>query len=51
MCICTRLAKGTPAPSNAALVDKAVRIIEELGGKIATVAEACGLLGLQAPLR
>ncbi len=42
------LAKGTPAPSNAALVEKAVRIIRELGGKIATVAEARSLLGLQA---
>jgi uncharacterized protein (DUF849 family) len=42
------LARGTPAPSNAALVDKAVRIIQELGGKIATVAEARSLLGLQA---
>ncbi len=42
------LAKGTPAPSNAALVDKAVRIISELGGTIATVAEARNLLGLKA---
>ena len=42
------LAKGTPAPSNAALVEKAVRIIQELGGKVATVAETRGLLGLKA---
>ena len=42
------LAKGTPAPSNAALVEKAVRIIRELGGKIATVGEARSLLGLPA---
>jgi 3-dehydrocarnitine:acetyl-CoA trimethylamine transferase len=42
------LAKGMPAPSNAALVEKAVRIIRELGGKIATVAEARDLLGLRA---
>jgi len=42
------LAKGTPAPSNAALVEKAGRIIHELGGSIATVAEARSLLGLKA---
>lgn len=42
------LAKGVPAPSNAALVEKAIRIIQELGGKIATVSEARRLLGLQA---
>jgi uncharacterized protein (DUF849 family) len=41
------LARGMPAPSNAALVEKAVRIINELGGKIATVAEARDLLGLR----
>jgi uncharacterized protein (DUF849 family) len=43
------LAKGTPAPSNAALVEKAVRIIRELGGSVATVAEARQLLGLERP--
>lgn len=42
------LAKGTPAPSNAALVEKAVRIVQELGGKVATVAEARSLLDLNA---
>ena len=42
------LAKGTPTPSNAALVEKAVRIIGELGGTIATVEEARSLLGLPA---
>lgn len=42
------LARSMPAPSNAALVEKAVRIINELGGKIATVAEARDLLGLRA---
>ena len=42
------LAKGTPTPSNAALVEKAVRIIGELGGKLATVGEARSLLGLPA---
>src|SRR5262245_32161199 len=40
------LARGTPAPSNAALVEKAVRIIGELGGKIATANEARTLLSL-----
>jgi uncharacterized protein (DUF849 family) len=40
------LARGTPGPSNAALVEKAVRIIGELGGKLATVSEARSLLGL-----
>ena len=42
------LAKGSPAPSNAALVAKAVRIIEDLGAKIATVSEARELLGLKS---
>lgn len=40
------LAKGQLAPSNAALVEKAVRIITELGGTLATVDEARSLLGL-----
>lgn len=40
------LAKGSPAPSNAALVEKAVRILTELGSKIATVSEARQILGL-----
>jgi uncharacterized protein (DUF849 family) len=35
-----------PTPNNVALVEKSVRIIEDLGGKIATVAEARQLLGL-----
>ena len=42
------LSRGNPAPSNAALVEKAVRIIQELGGKIATVDEARSLLQLKA---
>jgi len=41
------LSRGTPAPSNAALVEKAVTIIENLGGKIATVDEARALLKLK----
>jgi uncharacterized protein (DUF849 family) len=40
------LAKDQLAPSNAALVEKAARIIEDLGGKVATAAEARSLLGL-----
>jgi len=40
------IAKGQLAPSNAALVEKAVRIIENLGGKIATPAEARQILNL-----
>ena len=42
------LSKGTTAPSNAALVTKAAGIIRELGGQLATVAEARQLLGLKA---
>lgn len=40
------LSRGVKAPSNAALVTKARGIIEELGGQIATVAEAREILGL-----
>jgi uncharacterized protein (DUF849 family) len=40
------LGKGKLAPSNAALVEKAVRIIEELGDNVATPAEAREILGL-----
>lgn len=42
------MSKGERAPSNAALVTKAVRIIEDLGGKLATVSEARSILGLTA---
>jgi len=38
--------KGVLAPSNAALVEKARRIVEHLGGQIASPAEARALLGL-----
>ena len=46
------LEKGVLAESNAALVTKAVRIVRDLGGRIATPAEARDILGLtkQAPL-
>lgn len=40
------LDRGVLAPSNAALVEKARRIVEDLGGQIATPAEARTLLGL-----
>jgi len=40
------LEKGKLAPSNAALVEKAVRIVEILGRQVATAAEARQLLGL-----
>jgi len=41
------LAKGKLAPSNAALVEKAARIIDELGDEVATSAEAREMLGLK----
>jgi uncharacterized protein (DUF849 family) len=40
------LARGVLAPGNAALVQRAVRIVEELGGTVATPAEARRILGL-----
>jgi uncharacterized protein (DUF849 family) len=40
------LEKGKLAPSNAALVEKAVRIVELLGDQVATPAEARRMLGL-----
>ena len=42
------LSKGVKTPGNGALVEKAVRIIDELGGRVATVAEAREILGLGA---
>lgn len=42
------LARGTLAPSNAALVEKARRIVEDLGGQVAAAAEAREILGLSA---
>ena len=41
------LAKGKLAPSNAALVEKAGRIIEVLGDQVATPDDAREILGLQ----
>ena len=40
------LEKGVLAPSNAALVDKAVRILRLLGGEVATPTQARDMLGL-----
>jgi uncharacterized protein (DUF849 family) len=42
------LEKGKPAPSNAALVEKAAKIIEILGDIVATPADARAMLGLPA---
>lgn len=44
------LEKGVLASSNAVLVDKAVRIVKELGGTIATAGEAREILGLKKQL-
>ena len=43
------LAAGVLATTNAALVEKARRIVEDLGGNIASPAEARALLGLKSP--
>jgi uncharacterized protein (DUF849 family) len=42
------LSRGVKTPGNGALVEKAVRIIDELGGRVATVDEARDILGLRA---
>lgn len=44
------LSRGTLAPSNAAMVEKARRIVEELGAQIMTTLEAREFLGLQSRL-
>jgi len=41
------LSKGVRAKSNAELVEKAVRVIRDLGGEVATPAEARAILGLE----
>jgi uncharacterized protein (DUF849 family) len=43
------LSKGVLAPSNAALVERAVTIVELLGRSVASPAEARALLGLKPP--
>ncbi len=40
------LRRGVKAPSNAAMVEKAARIVDDLGGELATPAEARRMLGL-----
>src|SRR4029077_8495497 len=45
------LEKGKLAPSNAALVAKAAKIVELLGSGVATPADARQMLGLGAPVR
>jgi uncharacterized protein (DUF849 family) len=42
------LDKGVLTTGNAALVEKGVRIVESLGGRIATIAEARAMLGVRA---
>jgi uncharacterized protein (DUF849 family) len=42
------LAKGELAPSNASMVEKARRIVEDLGGQIASPTEARAVVGLPA---
>ena len=42
------LSRGVMTPDNAAMVAKAVRIVDDLGGEIATPAEARAMLGLRA---
>jgi uncharacterized protein (DUF849 family) len=43
------ISKGELAPDNAALVRKAANIVEQLGSRLATPAEARGMLGLATP--
>lgn len=43
------LRKGVLAPSNAAMVEKAARIVDDLGGELATPREARAILGLKTP--
>lgn len=45
------LRRGIPAPSNAALVEQAVRIIEQLGKRVAAPEEARAILELQPSRR
>lgn len=41
------LRRGVPAPGNAALVEQAVRVVRDLGGELASPAEAREILGLK----
>jgi uncharacterized protein (DUF849 family) len=42
------LSKGVLAPNNAALCEKAVRILDDMGGELATAKEARAILGLRS---
>ena len=42
------LSRGVPAPGNGPLVERAARIVEELGAEVATPAQARATLGLAA---
>ena len=42
------ISKGELAPSNAALCEKAVRMLDDLGGELATAKEARAILGLRS---
>lgn len=42
------ISKGVLAPSNAALCEKAVRMLDDLGGELATAKEAREILGLRS---
>jgi uncharacterized protein (DUF849 family) len=42
------ISKGELAPSNAALCEKAVRILDDMGGELATPKEARAILGLRS---
>jgi uncharacterized protein (DUF849 family) len=42
------ISKGKLTPSNAALCEKAVRILDDLGGELATAKEARAILGLRS---
>jgi uncharacterized protein (DUF849 family) len=44
------LDRGVLAPSNAAMVEKARRIVEDLGGQIASPREARDIIGLPTRL-
>jgi uncharacterized protein (DUF849 family) len=41
------LSKGKLTPGNAALCEKAVRILDDIGGELATAKEARQILGLK----
>jgi len=43
------LARGKLTPSNAALCERAVSIVDQLGGRVATAKEARAILGLRTP--